>query len=83
MSGDKLMSVALETQSVFKADSPRELSQATGYLAAGNYDVGPDGQHFLMIKQNDAGVGPKELNVILNWFDKLKHLAPPQTSSLR
>jgi serine/threonine protein kinase len=76
LSGDKLMSVALETQPAFKAGTPHALFPATGYLAAGNYDVAPDGQHFVMIKQDDTLTNPKELNVILNWSEELRRLAP-------
>jgi hypothetical protein len=42
-----------------------------------NYDVSPDGQRFLMIKPNDAGdAAPAQINVVLNWFEELKRLAP-------
>jgi serine/threonine-protein kinase len=75
--GDQLMSVDVETQPVFKAGTPHGLFQTTGYLGAGNYDVAPDGQHFLMIKQDDALTNPKELNVILNWSEELKRRTPP------
>jgi eukaryotic-like serine/threonine-protein kinase len=77
-SGDKLMSVDIETQPSFKAGTPHALFQATGYLGAGNYDVAPDGQHLLMIKQDDTGTNPKELSIVLNWSEELKRLAPPQ-----
>jgi hypothetical protein len=50
----------------------RALFQATGYLGYGNYDITADGQHFLMIKQEDISNSPKELNVILNWSEELK-----------
>ena len=76
-SGDQLMSVDVEIQPAFKAGTPRALFQAAGYLSAGNYDVAPDGQHFLMIKQNDVQTNPKELRVIVNWSEDLKRRAPP------
>jgi Tol biopolymer transport system component len=75
--GDELMSVDVETQPAFKAGTPRSLFQAAGYLGYGNYDVAPDGQHFLMIKQEDISTSPKELNMILNWSEELKRRAPP------
>jgi serine/threonine protein kinase len=75
-SGDKLMIVDVETQPAFKAGTPHTLFPTTGYLGAGNYDVAPDGQHFLMIKQDDAQTNPKELNVVLNWSEELKRRAP-------
>jgi hypothetical protein len=36
-----------------------------------NYDVTSD-EHFLMIK----GAPPKQINVIVNWSEELKRLAP-------
>jgi len=37
------------------------------------YDVSPDGQHFVMIKGTaDSG----RLNVVLHWFDELRAKAP-------
>jgi serine/threonine protein kinase/Tol biopolymer transport system component len=75
---DKMMSVPVETQPTFKAGTPRVLFETSSYLGAGNYDVAPDGQHFVMIKQEGASTSPTELNVILNWFDELKRRAPPE-----
>jgi serine/threonine-protein kinase len=38
-----------------------------------NYDVTPDGQRFVMVKDDsDAG----RLNIVLNWFEELKTRAP-------
>jgi serine/threonine-protein kinase len=80
VSGDQLnqlMSVDVETHPGFRAGTPHPLFSTNGYLAAGNYDVASDGQHFLMIKQEDTLTNPKELNVILNWSEDLKRRAPP------
>jgi eukaryotic-like serine/threonine-protein kinase len=47
------------------------------------YDISPDGQRFLMIKDNQS-VGqnsistPASMVVVLNWFEELKRLAPAQ-----
>jgi len=49
---------------------------AGNYLATGNYDVAPDGQHFIMIKEKEASSGSKELAIVLHWTDELKGLAP-------
>ena len=41
--------------------------------ANANYDVSPDGQRFVMVKdESDSG----RVNVILNWLDELNRLAP-------
>jgi hypothetical protein len=36
------------------------------------YDVAPDGRHFVMIQANEPKTPPTELNVLLNWFTDLK-----------
>ena len=38
-----------------------------------NYDISLDGKRFLMVK-DEFGAG--RLNVILNWFEELRRLAP-------
>ena len=40
-----------------------------------NYDISLDGKRFLMVK-DEFGAG--RLNIILNWFEELKRLAPPK-----
>ena len=35
------------------------------------YDVTPDGQRFLMIKE-DASSESNEIHVVLNWFEELR-----------
>jgi serine/threonine protein kinase len=80
-SEDKMMSVPVETQPSFKAGTPRLLFQSGGfigsYFGVGNYDVAPDGQHFLMLKEKEAPPTSKELNIVMNWTDELKRRVPP------
>jgi hypothetical protein len=40
-------------------------------ISLANYDVSPDGQRFVMVK-DEAGSG--RLNVVLNWSEELKRL---------
>jgi hypothetical protein len=41
------------------------------------YDVSPDGQRFLMIKEDDAQPESNdELVVVQNWLEELKELVP-------
>jgi hypothetical protein len=40
-----------------------------------NYDVTPDGRRLLMIRST-AQDAPSRVNVVLNWLDDLKPLAP-------
>ena len=39
-----------------------------------NYDVSADGESFIMLESDEAM--PTEINVVLNWFEELKHLVP-------
>jgi Tol biopolymer transport system component len=40
------------------------------------YDVSPDGQRFLMIKEDLTAAKPAGLTVVLNWHEELKRLVP-------
>src|SRR6516225_4780687 len=79
--GDKMMVTAVETQPVFTATKPKLLFEGhyeTGLLSfESDYDVSPDGQHFLMIKASEQESAATQLNVVLNWSDELRRLAPP------
>ena len=78
--GDKMMVAAVETKPVFAAARPKLLFE--GHYEAFNspfqrdYDVSPDGQKFLMVKASQQESPPTQLNVVLNWSDELRRLAP-------
>jgi serine/threonine-protein kinase len=77
-SGDKVMSVAVETVPDLTTGTPRVLFEGPYimYLGGGNnYDVSPDGSRFLMIR-SELGQAPRQINVVLNWFEELKRLVP-------
>jgi len=74
--GNKMMAVAVETESQFRVTGPIELFEGR-YLSTAslqNYDVAPDGR-FLMIREPRESA-PLGVNVVLNWFDELKRLVP-------
>lgn len=79
---DRIMTVPVETQPAFRAGTPQMLFRGGGYLAVGtyltngNYDVAPDGQHFLMIKEKEAPASSKELSIVLHWTDELERIVP-------
>jgi hypothetical protein len=50
-----------------------ETGISTGFRVS-NYDVTPDGR-FVMIR-TEEGPAPAQINVVLNWFEELKQLAP-------
>ena len=77
--GDKMMAVAIQTRPTFVAAKPKLLFEGhyeMGIYVLHNYDVSPDGQRFLMIKASEQEPAPTQLNVVLNWSDELRRLAP-------
>jgi serine/threonine-protein kinase len=79
-SGDKMMAVDIATQPGFAAGTPRMLFEGPyepSPVLATNYDVSPDGQRFLMLKPSEqAQAAPRQINVVLNWFEELKRRVP-------
>jgi serine/threonine-protein kinase len=73
---DKLMVIPVETQPAFKAGTSRMLFRGGNYVMLQNYDVAPDGQHFLMIKEKEAPASSKEVSIVLHWTDELKRIVP-------
>jgi serine/threonine-protein kinase len=78
--GDAMMSVSVSTGPTLNAGRPERLFEKpydpTQALWA-NYDVAPDGQRFLMLKAIEQPGAPAQINVVVNWYDELKRLAPP------
>ena len=78
--GDKMMVTAVETGTLFTAAKPKLLFEGhyeTGIFAfERDYDVSSDGQRFLMIKASEQESAATQLNVVLNWSDELRRLAP-------
>ncbi len=76
--GDKMMAVAIETEPEFKVIDSEVLFEEKYFTGLDrNYDVSPDGQRFLMIKESEEQPAARQLIVVLNWFEELKRLAPP------
>ena len=79
VSGDRLMVVPVETEPTFSAGRPSVLFEGSYVVSTilqvyRYYDVSPDGQRFLMLKE--AGAEDTQINVVLNWFEELKRLVP-------
>jgi hypothetical protein len=63
------VAVAMQPNGTFGA--PRRLCDRSSFLINDrfqSYSISPDGKRILMI-QRDPGSVPRQLNVILNWFD--------------
>jgi hypothetical protein len=73
------MVVDITTDPVFTASRPQPLfrGQFTGNLYTPGWDVTPDGRKFLLVEDTRGPLRRvTELNVVLNWFEELKRLAP-------
>ena len=74
--GNKMMVVDVSAGVVFTLSQPRQLFEQRYVfqnVSLANYDVSPDGQRFVMVK-DEARSG--RLNIVLNWFEVLKARAP-------
>ena len=65
------------------AGTPAKLLEGRYVMTAGgtpgrNYDVSPDGQRFLMMKEASADptAAPPQIIVVQNWVEELKRLVP-------
>jgi len=78
-SGDKMMAAEISTQPGFSVGKPKMLFQGP-YVPTPftfpNYDVSPDGQRFLMIKQSEQSASLTQIVVVQNWFEELKRRVP-------
>lgn len=79
-SGDRMMVVEVSPGAEPGLSRPRILfEQAFAYgttITTPNYDVRPDGQSFLMVREPAQTA---RLNVVVNWFSELARLAPGGT----
>jgi Tol biopolymer transport system component len=78
-SGDKMMAVDVSAQPSFSPGTPRALFERHYRLTPfpqtiPTYDVSPDGQRFLMIKENEQA--STQINIVLNWLEELKQRVP-------
>jgi Tol biopolymer transport system component len=81
----KLNSVDVRTNPTFSFANPTVLPfSGTLHPVPGNrnYDISPDGKHFVFVVPVDAQSGTKpsrpQINVVLNWVEELKRRVPEQ-----
>ena len=76
-----LMAVPIETEPTFVPANPAVVFEGNyvGYWTGRAYDIAPDGERFLMIKQAmfDEGAAT-ELILVQNWFQDLERLVPTE-----
>jgi len=71
----RVMAVSIETKPQLKAGQPRMLFEGSYFESGHDIAVTPDGNGFILIRENDA-TGPKEFEVVVNWPEELKQRAP-------
>jgi hypothetical protein len=77
-----VMVVQVESGPVWRSSSPAQVLPARYYDGAGltgrTFDLSPDGQRFLMIKEGggDQTTTPQQIIVVQNWREELKRLVP-------
>jgi Tol biopolymer transport system component len=72
--GDRMMAVNVTATPVFRADTPKLLFEGHFESPAvrANYDVMPDGQHFVMVKAAERESTNRQLNIVVNWSEELR-----------
>ena len=78
-----MMVVEVSTEPTFRITGlPRELFRDVYFSEVGhNWDISPDGEHFLMIKDSSGDPSNEEasrprITIVLNWFEELKQRVP-------
>lgn len=75
----KMMIVAVQGQQKLRATKPRELFEwPLRDPRMRNYDLRPDGQRFLMVKQAVEEPPRNQIHVVVNWAEELKRLVPTE-----
>jgi eukaryotic-like serine/threonine-protein kinase len=78
----EMMAVPVMLTPTFTSGRPRTLFRFAGvYRMSGTataYDIHPDGKRFIMVSERkDAAATPRQqVNIVLNWFEELRRLAP-------
>jgi eukaryotic-like serine/threonine-protein kinase len=77
--GDTLFVAAVRPGATFMSGPVRRLFSGPYSFAEAaaevNYDVAPDGQRFV-VPRSRVDVAPRQLELVLNWFEELERLAP-------
>ena len=74
--GDKLMAVDVATDGELALGAPRALFEHPAPESA--YDVGPDGEWFLLVDASQSRVAPRELILVQNWVEEAETPSPPR-----
>ena len=76
--GDKLFAVSILTEPTVQVGTPELLFERKFFGSTNwgrNYDISPQGDFFILIEEGEMQPAA-QINVVFNWFEELKHLAP-------
>jgi len=79
---EAMMIVRIETEPAFTHGTPQVLFTGSYFRSRNrNYDISPDGQRFLMLKEVEqteetSALTQDALIIVQNWFEELKRLVP-------
>ena len=78
-----MMVVEITTAPAFTTSKPRMLFEGEYDFAPGqlNYDVAPDSQRFVMVKEDPPAPFAKQLQIVTNWFEELRRRVPSARSA--
>jgi Tol biopolymer transport system component len=76
--GDALGVVAVESGAEFRFSNARELFKTSWPVVAPTapYDVAPDGQRFVFVRDAGRQLGPAQFNFVLDWLQELTKRVP-------
>jgi serine/threonine protein kinase/Tol biopolymer transport system component len=78
--GDEMIAVPMTVQPSLRVGKPMLLFEGSFEPSVipglRNYDVSGDDRRFVMLEPLEQHKGPRELQVVLDWFDELEHLVP-------
>jgi len=78
--GYAMMAVSMATGDGFDPGPPRRLFEGNFRQAMPGrpayYDVHPDARHFVMVQGEESEALPREIQVVLNWFQELEEIDP-------
>ena len=79
----EFMAVDLSTTPDFYAGVPQLLFERTLfgsiYDFIPRFDLAPDGERFVAVREGPTKRTPNEIRVVENWFDEVRRLAPSET----
>jgi hypothetical protein len=76
-----LMSVGVQTTNSFVHRQPKELFRTSRFVMVSTnnrpYGVHPDGRLiFVAFQRQGTDISPPRINIVVNWLEELKRLAP-------